>query len=75
LAPAADPPTNAELFDALAEEHGLYLLLTPYDTFWQSHNWENYPYNAAVGGSAVASASASTTSTASTSATGRLLGR
>jgi mannan endo-1,4-beta-mannosidase len=37
-------------FIALAEKHGLYLLLTPYDTFWQVHNWKTYPYNAAVGG-------------------------
>ncbi len=37
-------------FVALAEEYGLYLLLTPYDTFWQGHNWERYPYNAALGG-------------------------
>jgi len=32
-------------FIALAEEHGLYLLLTPYDTFWQARNWNSYPYH------------------------------
>lgn len=37
-------------FIAIAEAHGLYLLLTPYDTFWQHHNWATYPYNAEVGG-------------------------
>lgn len=37
-------------FIPLAEEHDLYLLLTPYDTFWQAKNWGRYPYNAALGG-------------------------
>jgi hypothetical protein len=37
-------------FFALAEAHGLYLLLTPYDTFWQGRHWDTYPYNATVGG-------------------------
>jgi mannan endo-1,4-beta-mannosidase len=37
-------------FIALAEKHGLYLLLTPYDTFWQATNWDKYPYSAAMGG-------------------------
>lgn len=37
-------------FIALAEKHGLYLLLTPYDTFWQAKNWGRYPYNGALGG-------------------------
>lgn len=37
-------------FIALAEKHDLYLLLTPYDTFWQGKNWGRYPYNAALGG-------------------------
>jgi hypothetical protein len=37
-------------FIALAERHGLYLLLTPYDTFWQVINWKNYPYSAEMGG-------------------------
>jgi mannan endo-1,4-beta-mannosidase len=46
-------PAVVAFWDALipmAEEHGLYLLLTPYDTFWQDANWSSYPYNAAVGG-------------------------
>ncbi len=33
-------------FIPLAERHGLYLLLTPYDTFWQVERWEQYPYSA-----------------------------
>lgn len=37
-------------FITLAEKHGLYLLLTPYDTFWQAKNWGAYPYNGARGG-------------------------
>lgn len=37
-------------FIKLAEKHGLYLLLTPYDTFWQAEKWGGYPYNAAMGG-------------------------
>ena len=40
-------------FIQLAEQHGLYLLLTPYDTFWQAQNWERYPYSAAAGGPCV----------------------
>lgn len=37
-------------FIALAEKHGLYLLLTPYDTFWQAEHWAQYPYSAEQGG-------------------------
>jgi hypothetical protein len=37
-------------FIRMAEQHGLYLLLTPYDTFWQAKNWDGYPYNAVLGG-------------------------
>ena len=37
-------------FIAMAEANGLYLLLTPYDTFWQSDHWDTYPYNATMGG-------------------------
>ncbi len=37
-------------FIPLAEAQGLYLLLTPYDTFWQAKNWGRYPYNAVLGG-------------------------
>jgi mannan endo-1,4-beta-mannosidase len=32
-------------FIELAEKHGLYLLLTPYDTFWQVKRWSKYPYH------------------------------
>jgi mannan endo-1,4-beta-mannosidase len=39
-----------DAFIPMAEAHGLYLLLTPYDTFWQSANWDTYPYNATMGG-------------------------
>ena len=39
-----------EQFIPLAEKHGLYLLLTPYDTFWQAKNWGAYPYNGELGG-------------------------
>jgi hypothetical protein len=37
-------------FIGLAEKHNLYLLLTPYDTFWQVINWKKNPYNAGNGG-------------------------
>ncbi len=37
-------------FIPIAERHGLYLLLTPYDTFWQVLHWREYPYNQARGG-------------------------
>lgn len=46
-------PTIVRFWDqfiAQAAEHGLYLLLTPYDTFWQVKHWHNFPYNAAAGG-------------------------
>lgn len=39
-----------DAFIEMAERHGLYLLLTPYDTFWQAANWGRYPYNAELGG-------------------------
>lgn len=39
-----------DTFIELSEQHGLYLLLTPYDTFWQSHNWDAFPYNVTMGG-------------------------
>jgi hypothetical protein len=39
-----------DAFIPMAEQYGLYLLLTPYDTFWQNENWDSYPYNAAMGG-------------------------
>ncbi len=37
-------------FLQIAERHGLYLLLTPFDTFWQAKNWSYYPYNKRLGG-------------------------
>ncbi|MDX2137536.1 MAG: cellulase family glycosylhydrolase [Chloroflexota bacterium] len=37
-------------FIPMAERHGLYLLLTPYDTFWQVLHWRQYPYNHLHGG-------------------------
>src|SRR5687767_1258006 len=46
-------PTVVEFWDnfiALAEKRGLYLLLTPFDTFWQAHNWHTHPYSASAGG-------------------------
>jgi mannan endo-1,4-beta-mannosidase len=39
-----------DAFIPMAEAHGLYLLLTPYDTFWQSDRWATYPYNSVMGG-------------------------
>lgn len=37
-------------FIQIAERHNLYLLLTPYDTFWQVLHWRAYPYHHANGG-------------------------
>lgn len=42
-----------DTFIALCEKHGLYLILTPFDTFWQVCNWDRHPYNAANGGPCV----------------------
>ncbi|MGB8955132.1 MAG: hypothetical protein WCC10_07150 [Tumebacillaceae bacterium] len=36
----------------LADQYDLYVLLTPWDTFWMNQNWEVNPYNAANGGPA-----------------------
>lgn len=36
---------------ALCEEVGLYLLLTPFDTFFTWRHWRHHPYNRANGGS------------------------
>ncbi|PWK06586.1 hypothetical protein [Tumebacillus permanentifrigoris] len=36
----------------LCEKYDLYVLLTPWDTFWMSKNWDTNPYNAANGGPA-----------------------
>jgi len=35
---------------ALAERHGIRLLLKPFDTFWMWKRWRSHPYNAANGG-------------------------
>ncbi|MBZ0321185.1 MAG: cellulase family glycosylhydrolase [Anaerolineae bacterium] len=37
-------------FFPIAERFGLYLLLTPFDTFWQEKNWNRYPYHKRMGG-------------------------
>ena len=34
----------------MCEEHGLRLLLTPFDTFWLWIRWKHHPYNRANGG-------------------------
>ncbi|MFN8527143.1 MAG: cellulase family glycosylhydrolase [Anaerolineae bacterium] len=39
-----------DAFIPMAEANGLYLLLTLYDTFWQSEYWDIYPYNGDAGG-------------------------
>jgi hypothetical protein len=36
----------------LAEKYDIYLLLTPWDTFWMNQNWAYNPYNAKNGGPA-----------------------
>lgn len=49
-------PTITRFWDEfipLCEKHGLYLLLTPYDTFWQVRNWKDYPYSGKAGGPCV----------------------
>jgi len=46
-------PAFERFFDdvfTLAEEYKIYILLTPYDTFWQHFKWYAYPYNADNGG-------------------------
>jgi mannan endo-1,4-beta-mannosidase len=46
-------PAFAQFFDdvfELAEEYKIYILLTPYDTFWQHDKWLYYPYNYVNGG-------------------------
>ncbi len=46
-------PAMVQLWDdlfALCEEVGLYLLLTPFDTFFSWRHWQHHPYNAAKGG-------------------------
>ena len=36
----------------LCEEHGLRVLLAPWDNFWMARQWHRHPYNAANGGPA-----------------------
>jgi len=46
-------PEMVRLWDdliALCERHRLYLLLTPFDTFFTWNNWAEHPYNHANGG-------------------------
>jgi hypothetical protein len=48
-------PNVVRLWDdlfALCEELGLYLLLTPFDTFFTWRHWKHHPYNRANGGPA-----------------------
>lgn len=47
------PPNMVQLWDdlfALCENHGLRILLTPYDTFWMWLHFRHHPYAAARGG-------------------------
>lgn len=46
-------PAMVQLWDdlfALCEETGMYLLLTPFDTFFTWRHWHRHPYNQANGG-------------------------
>ncbi|RYF67445.1 MAG: hypothetical protein EOO22_19410, partial [Comamonadaceae bacterium] len=46
-------PSMVQLWDdlfALCEETGMYLLLTPFDTFFTWRHWHRHPYNSANGG-------------------------
>jgi hypothetical protein len=46
-------PSMVQLWDdlfALCEETGMYLLLTPFDTFFTWRHWHRHPYNQAQGG-------------------------
>jgi mannan endo-1,4-beta-mannosidase len=46
-------PAMVQLWDdvvALAERHGVRLLLTPFDTFFTWNHWRHHPYNSANGG-------------------------
>ena len=46
-------PAMVQLWDdlfALCEETGMYLLLTPFDTFFTWRHWHRHPYNLANGG-------------------------
>jgi mannan endo-1,4-beta-mannosidase len=46
-------PAFARFFDdvfELAKDYKIYIMLTPYDTYWQHYRWSYYPYNYANGG-------------------------
>ncbi len=46
-------PAIVEVWDdlfGLAAQHGLRLLVTPYDTFWMWNRWNRHPYNKLNGG-------------------------
>ncbi|MGI8510617.1 MAG: hypothetical protein ACR2MQ_14980 [Gemmatimonadaceae bacterium] len=46
-------PNVVRLWDdlfALCEQHGLRILLTPFDTFWMWRRWGHHPYNRKNGG-------------------------
>jgi mannan endo-1,4-beta-mannosidase len=46
-------PAMVQLWDdlfALAEKHGVRLLVTPFDTFWMWNRWKRHPYNDLNGG-------------------------
>ncbi|WP_292496125.1 hypothetical protein, partial [Mesorhizobium sp.] len=46
-------PAMVRLWDdlfRLCEKHGLRILLTPFDTFWQWRHWRHHPYNQRNGG-------------------------
>ncbi|CDX39045.1 conserved hypothetical protein [Mesorhizobium sp. SOD10] len=46
-------PAMVRLWDdlfRLCEKHGLRILLTPFDTFWQWRHWRHHPYNQGKGG-------------------------
>jgi len=36
----------------LATQHHIYVILTPFDTFWMDKKWDQHPYNAVNGGPA-----------------------
>ena len=48
-------PILVKLWDDLfarCAQHGLRILLTPWDTFWMARRWHRHPYNATNGGPA-----------------------
>nr|CAA9294390.1 hypothetical protein AVDCRST_MAG63-4887 [uncultured Armatimonadetes bacterium] len=51
-------PAMVRLWDDLfarCEQHGLRVLLAPWDNFWMSRRWNRHPYNRENGGPAVSS--------------------